>query len=45
MYGNEALVGEAIAPWLAEHGRDSLFLCSKIWNDAHRPALARCAWY
>lgn len=43
MCSNEALVGRAIAPWLAEHGRESLFLTSKIWQDAHRPALARCA--
>lgn len=42
MYGNEALVGEAIQPWLKEHGRDSLFLTSKVWNDAHRPQLLRC---
>lgn len=39
VYGNEALVGEAIKPWLDEHGRDSLFLTSKVWNDAHRPQL------
>ena len=43
LYGNEALVGEAIAPWISEHGRDSLFLTTKIWNTAHRPELARCA--
>jgi hypothetical protein len=42
VYGNEALVGEAIQPWLQEHGRDSLFLTSKVWNDAHRPQLLRC---
>ena len=42
VYGNEALVGEAIQPWLKEHGRDSLFLTSKVWNDAHRPQLLRC---
>ena len=42
VYGNEALVGEAIGPWLKEHGRDSLFLTSKVWNDAHRPQLLRC---
>ncbi len=42
VYGNEALVGEAIAPWLKEHGRDSLFLTTKVWNNAHRPELARC---
>lgn len=41
VYGNEALVGEAIQPWLKEHGRDSLFLTSKVWNDAHRPQLLR----
>ncbi len=43
LYGNEALVGAAIAPWMAEHGRDSLFLTTKIWNTAHRPELARRA--
>jgi diketogulonate reductase-like aldo/keto reductase len=41
VYGNEALVGEAIQPWLKEHGRESLFLTSKVWNDAHRPQLLR----
>ena len=41
VYGNEALVGDAIQPWLKEHGRDSLFLTSKVWNDAHRPQLLR----
>lgn len=41
VYGNEALVGKAIKPWLDQHGRDSLFLTSKIWNDAHQPQLAR----
>ncbi len=45
VYGNEALVGAAIKPWLAEHGRDSVFLTSKIWNDAHRPELARWVAY
>lgn len=42
IYGNESLVGEAIKPWLQEHGRDSVFLTSKVWNDAHRPELLRC---
>jgi hypothetical protein len=45
VYGNEALVGEAIQPWLKEHGRDSLFLTSKFWNDAHRPQLLRCVCF
>ena len=41
VYGNEALVGEALAPWIEQHGRDSVFVTSKIWQDAHQPAAAR----
>ena len=43
VYGNEALVGEALAPWIERHGRDAVFVTSKIWNDAHQPAAARSA--
>jgi Aldo/keto reductase family len=42
VYDNEALVGEAIKPWIQQHGRNSLFITSKVWNDAHRPNLLRC---
>ena len=41
VYGNEDLVGEALAPWIERHGRDSIFVTSKVWNDAHQPAAAR----
>lgn len=41
VYGNEDLVGEALAPWIERHGRDSVFVTSKVWNDAHQPAAAR----
>ena len=41
IYGNEALVGEALAPWIEQHGRDSVFVTSKIFNDAHQPAATR----
>ncbi len=43
VYGNEALVGEALSPWIEQHGRDSVFVTSKVWNDAHQPAAARCS--
>ena len=43
VYGNEALVGEALAPWIEQHGRSSVFVTSKVWNDAHQPAAARRA--
>ena len=43
VYGNEALVGEALAAWIERHGRDAVFVTSKIWNDAHQPAAARSA--
>ena len=38
---NEALVGPALGPWIEQHGRDSLFVTSKIWNDAHEPAAVK----
>lgn len=37
VYENEAIVGDALAPWIEQHGRDSVFVTSKIWNDAHQP--------
>jgi diketogulonate reductase-like aldo/keto reductase len=41
IYGNEAVVGQGLAERLAaEGGRASLWLTSKIWNDAHRPEAA-----
>lgn len=40
-YGNEKIVGEALAPVLAAGKREDLFIVSKVWNDAHRPAAVR----
>ena len=41
MYENEHLVGEALKPWIESHGRDSVFVTTKIWNDAHQPDAVR----
>lgn len=41
IYDNEALVGEALGPWIEQHSRDSVFVTSKIWNDAHQPAAVK----
>eukprot|EP00884_Botryococcus_braunii_P023108 jgi/Botrbrau1/9481/Bobra.0252s0099.1 len=40
-YGNEKIVGEALAPVIAEGRRSDLFIVSKVWNDAHRPSAVR----
>ncbi len=42
-YGNEKIVGEALAPAIAEGKRGGLFIVSKVWNDAHRPSDVRWA--
>mmetsp|Transcript_25874 Transcript_25874/g.103414 ORF Transcript_25874/g.103414 Transcript_25874/m.103414 type:complete len:372 (-) Transcript_25874:688-1803(-) len=39
IYGNEAAVGRAIKR--SGVARAELFVTTKVWNDAHRPALAR----
>eukprot|EP00887_Chlorella_sp_A99_P004505 scaffold34.g4505.t1 len=43
VYGNQALVGEGLKTFLAEGRREELFITSKVWNDAHRPAAARAS--
>lgn len=43
IYGNERIVGDALAPWIEAHGRDSVFVTSKIWNDAHQPAALKAS--
>ena len=32
-----------MSDFIKEGHRDELFIIGKIWNDAHRPQLARCA--
>lgn len=41
-YGNETTIGEGLADFIKEKGREQLFVTSKVWNDAHRPQLVRC---
>mmetsp|Transcript_22745 Transcript_22745/g.73150 ORF Transcript_22745/g.73150 Transcript_22745/m.73150 type:complete len:340 (+) Transcript_22745:324-1343(+) len=41
IYGNEAAVGAAIKK--SGVPRAELFVTTKVWNDAHRPALARAS--
>ena len=45
IYGNEALVGEGLRDFLAqeESAREQLWITTKIWNDAHRPAAVRAS--
>jgi diketogulonate reductase-like aldo/keto reductase len=43
VYSNEAEVGAALQPFLKEHGRDSVFVTSKLFNHHHRPELVRKA--
>lgn len=40
IYGNEAMVGEGLKEYLQSgpEARSSLWITSKVWNDAHRPA-------
>ena len=40
-YKNEEVVGEGMSDFIREGHRDELFVIGKIWNDAHRPQLAR----
>ena len=39
IYGNEDMVGEGLKDFLQDEGnsRSSLWITSKVWNDAHRP--------
>ena len=41
IYENEGIVGDALEPWIDSHGRDSVFVTSKIWNDSHQPDAVR----
>lgn len=40
-YGNEAVVGEGLAGFLASGKRSELFITSKVWNTHHKPADSR----
>ena len=40
-YGNEEIVGEGLAPFVAAGKRDELYVVSKLWNTHHRPADVR----
>ncbi|KAI3430761.1 hypothetical protein D9Q98_009173 [Chlorella vulgaris] len=41
VYANEKLVGEGLHDFLAQGRRSEVFITSKVWNDAHRPAAVR----
>jgi alcohol dehydrogenase (NADP+) len=43
VYGNEALVGEGLHPFISGGKRSELFITSKVWNDAHRPDALRAS--
>lgn len=45
VYGNENIIGKAIAEKIAEGAvkREELFIVSKLWNTFHRPALVESA--
>lgn len=45
VYGNEDIIGDAIAEKIAEGvvKREELFIVSKLWNKFHRPALVEPA--
>ncbi|GIL46420.1 hypothetical protein Vafri_3418 [Volvox africanus] len=40
-YGNEDVVGQGLADFIAAGGRDELFIVSKVWNTHHRPEAVR----
>ncbi|WIA20539.1 hypothetical protein OEZ85_004932 [Tetradesmus obliquus] len=42
-YGNEAIVGEGLAKFVAAGRRSELFVTSKVWNTHHKPADARAS--
>ncbi|GAX80958.1 hypothetical protein CEUSTIGMA_g8393.t1 [Chlamydomonas eustigma] len=42
-YGNEEVVGQGIADFVAEGKRQELFVVSKVWNTHHRPSDVRAA--
>lgn len=45
LYGNESIIGDAIAEKIAEGvvKREELFIVSKLWSTFHRPALVEPA--
>lgn len=45
LYGNESIIGDAIAEKIAEGvvKREELFIVSKLWSTFHKPALAEPA--
>lgn len=42
VYGNEHLIGEALATMQQTIPRDELFIDSKVWNDKHDQVIASC---
>ena len=40
-YKNEKVIWEGMADFIRDGHREQLFVVGKIWNDAHRPKLAR----
>ncbi|GLI59279.1 hypothetical protein VaNZ11_001128 [Volvox africanus] len=40
-YGNEDVVGQGLADFIAAGGRHELFIVSKVWNTHHRPEAVR----
>ncbi|KAF6262790.1 NADP-dependent oxidoreductase domain-containing protein [Scenedesmus sp. NREL 46B-D3] len=42
-YGNEAIVGEGLAEFIAAGRRSELFVTGKVWNTHHKPADARAS--
>ncbi|KXZ51511.1 hypothetical protein GPECTOR_12g474 [Gonium pectorale] len=40
-YGNEEVVGDGLADFIASGRRDELFVVSKVWNTHHRPEAVR----
>eukprot|EP00879_Flechtneria_rotunda_P030345 GHRR01032968.1.p1 GENE.GHRR01032968.1~~GHRR01032968.1.p1 ORF type:complete len:299 (+),score=105.12 GHRR01032968.1:711-1607(+) len=41
MYGNEAIVGQGLADFIATGRRSELFITTKVWNTHHKPEDAR----